>query len=89
MKLSAIASAILLVSGSFAWAWEGFDEDGNSVFVNQETLVRPGTYVDLDIVETGETTSAEVISIYEGDYGIVIEAQDPETGEFHYFEMQD
>jgi len=66
-------------------AWEGEDEDGNSVVIEKGNLVRSGREIEYE--RDGETVTATVNSIRSMGYYVEIEVTD-EDGDEHTLEME-
>ena len=72
---------ILLSFSSFSLAWDGTDDEGNSIEINSGNLVRSGS--DIEVEVNGETKTYEVESVSSGE----VEVYDYDSGEYKTFDM--
>jgi Family of unknown function (DUF5334) len=83
--LFAVGIALLPVT---AHAWDGTDEDGNSVEIESGNLVRPGNDIEVYHSKRGYGTYS-VETIQRNGSIVELEVYDHETGEYQTFEMED
>ncbi len=76
---------LVMATPSLALAWEGEDEDGNSVVIETGNLVRRGREIEYE--RDGETVTATVDSIRSAGHYVEVEVTD-EDGDEHTLEME-
>jgi hypothetical protein len=71
-----------------AYAWDGYDSiNGDSVTIEENTLVRPGETIDIYNNSDGEYQSVDVIDIYDSGTSTTVETFNYSTGETQFLEM--
>ena len=76
----------ILAMGS-VFAWDGYNDQGESVEIDSGNLVRPGNEIELYNYDTGEYSDVEVESINSYGTSVEIEVYDYSTGEYDTLEM--
>ena len=92
IKRWAIASALgalLIVVAMPALAWDGTDENGNSVEIDSGNLVRTGEDITYHNDADGQDHDATVDSITRYGGEVVIDVTDDDTGYSHELTMED
>lgn len=72
-----------------ALAWDGTDENGNAVEIEQDNLVRTGSDIEYYNYADGNYHDATVDSISRDGDEVVIEVTDDDTGYAHTLTMED
>lgn len=71
-----------------AYAWDGYDSmNGDSVTIEENTLVRPGETIDIYNNSDGEYQSVDIIDIYDSGTSTTVETFNYSTGETQFLEM--
>lgn len=71
-----------------AYALDGYDSiNGDSVTIEENTLVRPGETIDIYNNSDGEYQSVDVIDIYNSGTSTTVETFNYSTGETQFLEM--
>lgn len=90
-KWVAIAFAALLAAAlsAPALAWDGTDENGNSVQIDSGNLVRAGSDIEYYNYADGNYHNATVDSITRDGGEVIIEVTDDDTSYSHTLTMED
>lgn len=71
-----------------AYAWDGYDSmNGDSVTIEENTLVRPGETIDIYNNSDGEYQSVDIIDVYDSGTSTTVETFNYSTGETQFLEM--
>lgn len=71
-----------------AYSWDGYDSmNGDSVTIEENTLVRPGETIDIYNNSDGEYQSVDVIDIYDSGISTTVETFNYSTGETQFLKM--
>jgi len=87
--VSSALGALLVAVAVPALAWDGTDENGNSVEIDSGNLVRTGSDIEYYNYADGSYHEATVDSIYRAGSEVVIEVTDDDTGYTHELTMED
>ena len=71
----------LISLSTYSLAWDGTDDEGNSIEIGSGNLVRSGN--DIEVEVNGETKTYEVESVSNGE----VEVYDYDSGEYKTFDM--
>jgi len=88
MVASALGALLLGVAVP-ALAWDGTDENGNSVEIDSGNLVRTGDDIEYYNYADGNYHDATVDGIYRAGSEVVIDVTDDDTGYSHELTMED
>jgi hypothetical protein len=72
---------ILISLSTYSLAWDGTDNEGNSIEIGSGNLVRAGKEIEVEV--NGESKTYEVESVSSGE----VEVYDYESGEYKTFDM--
>jgi len=81
--------ALLVAVAVPALAWDGTDENGNSVEIDSDNLVRTGNDIEYYNYADGNYHEATVDGIYRVGSEVVIDVTDDGTGYSHELTMED
>ena len=81
--------ALLIAVAVPALAWDGTDENGNSVEIDSGNLVRTGGDIEYYNYADGNYHEATVDSVYRAGSEVVIDVTDDDTGYSHELTMED
>ncbi len=70
-----------------AYAWDGYDDNGHSIEIEQGNLVREGEDIEVYNYDDGEYKDVTVESITSYGSSVEIEAYDYDSGEYVTYEM--
>lgn len=84
MKYLLILSLLFIPN---AYAWDGYDDNGHSIEIEQGNLVREGEDIEVYDYDDGEYKDITVESITSYGDSVEIEAYDNDSGEYVTYEM--
>jgi hypothetical protein len=88
-KLALIVASCMLALASFsALAWDGTDENGNTVTIDSGNLVRVGLSITYHNDADGNDHDATIDAIYQSGGYVQIELTDDDTGYSHTLTME-
>lgn len=87
--IASALGALLIAVAMPALAWDGTDENGNSVEIESGNLVRAGDDIEYYNYADGNYHEATVGSIYRAGSEVVIDVTDDDTGYSHELTMED
>ena len=70
------------------YAWDGYNDKGESIEIDSGNLVRPGTEIEVYNYNTGEYSDIEVESMNSYGGSTEIEGFNYNTGEYETLEME-
>jgi len=87
--VASVLGALLAAVAAPALAWDGTDEDGNPVEIDQGNLVRTGSDIEYFNYADGKYHEATVDGITRYGSEVVIDVTDDDTGYSHELTMED
>lgn len=82
--------AILLLTPSIAFAWDGYDYDKSAyIEIDKGNLVRTGEDIEIYDYSDGTYKDVEVESINRIGNSVELEVYDSDAGEYRTFDMDD
>lgn len=87
-RIAMVAAVLALFFAGPALAWDGTDENGNSVTIDGGNLVRVGMSITYHNDADGNDHEATIDAIYESGGYVEIELTDDDTGYSHTLTME-
>jgi hypothetical protein len=91
MKKFLLISVAMFILGSSTtvFGWDGIDDNGSDITIEDGNLVREGEEIEYYDDSTGQYHTGDIETIDDSGYNTELEVYDNDTGEYRTFEMED